>query len=286
MPKDFAKAPAIEPETHVFKTRDGAELIGQLYRPAYPPFAAVVLNGATGVGQHYYRHFARWLAEERGVACLTYDYRQTGRSAVGPMRHSTASMKDWGITDAEAARRALEKRVPNTAIWVMGHSLGGMLLPFQTGIEGIARVITVGAGDVHVSDHPWPYRLLPLAFWFGIGPAAARIAGYLPGRAIGFGADLPMAAYRQWKQWCTTRGSVRSDETMPDVQVKDWQLPLRMISFEDDLMAPTASTERMAERFAAGDVSVLRPRDFGLGRIGHLAAFHPKNRRVWPDLIA
>ncbi|WP_241483545.1 hypothetical protein [Leisingera sp. ANG-DT] len=41
-----------------------AALAGRLYHPAGPARAAVVLNGATGVPQGYYRHFARWLAAD------------------------------------------------------------------------------------------------------------------------------------------------------------------------------------------------------------------------------
>ncbi|MEX0370759.1 MAG: hypothetical protein AB3N09_09025, partial [Tateyamaria sp.] len=89
-----------------FKTEDGADLVGRLYRPTQRAFAAVVLNSATGVPQTFYTHFARWLASERGMAVLTYDYRGLGRSNAGPLRKVTADMSDWGIRDQVAARRA------------------------------------------------------------------------------------------------------------------------------------------------------------------------------------
>ena len=63
-----------------------AQLAGQLYRPKGIPRAAVVLNGATGVPQSFYRHFARWLAAERGMVCLTYDYSDFGASAQRSLR--------------------------------------------------------------------------------------------------------------------------------------------------------------------------------------------------------
>ena len=71
----FDESPVQRPITErlrLFKTPDGAELVGRLYAPERP-WAAAVLNGATGVPQGFYTHFARWLAAERGVACLTYD---------------------------------------------------------------------------------------------------------------------------------------------------------------------------------------------------------------------
>ncbi|MEO0503313.1 MAG: hypothetical protein AAFZ14_08310, partial [Pseudomonadota bacterium] len=102
----------IEERALVFKTGDGAELVGRLFLPARAPFACIVLNGATGVPQSYYAHFARWLAAERGMACLTYDYRDVGRSWSGPMADSAADMIDWGTSDQLAARYALARAVP------------------------------------------------------------------------------------------------------------------------------------------------------------------------------
>ena len=75
---------AVTERSLMFKSQDGAELVGRLYRPEGVVAAAAVLNSATGVPQGYYRHFARWLAAEDGIACLTYDYRDVGRSHSGP----------------------------------------------------------------------------------------------------------------------------------------------------------------------------------------------------------
>ncbi len=60
-----------------------AMLSARLYRPVADPRRAVVLNSATGVPREYYQHFARWLAEVQGMACLTYDYRDFGHSLAG-----------------------------------------------------------------------------------------------------------------------------------------------------------------------------------------------------------
>ena len=127
----------------VFKSADGAELVGQLFEPAHAPFAAVVLNGATAVPQSYYAHFARWLASERGMACLTFDYRDVGRSWSGPLAQSKADMIDWGTSDHLAARQALARAIPDTPIWIIGHSLGAMMLPNQRDFEGVSRVMVI-----------------------------------------------------------------------------------------------------------------------------------------------
>src|SRR5690606_41517993 len=90
-------------------------LAGHLH-PADNPVAAVVLSGAVGVAQGYYTDFARWLAEERGIACLTYDYRDFGASATGRLRRSDATMTDWGVSDQMAARAFVEATFPGLPV--------------------------------------------------------------------------------------------------------------------------------------------------------------------------
>src|SRR5690606_19925520 len=106
-------------------------------------------------------------------------------------------------------------------VWALGHSFGGLMLPFQPGARRLKRVIAVASGPVHLSDHPWPYRAAAAAFWYGPGPLAAALAGRLPGRAFGMGADIPAGVYWQWRRWCTTRGFWLADVGR-ELPVPDW----------------------------------------------------------------
>ena len=52
---------AFAKRTHVFKTSDGAELVGDLYTPGRTkPFSVVLLCGATAIPQEFYTHFAHF----------------------------------------------------------------------------------------------------------------------------------------------------------------------------------------------------------------------------------
>jgi len=270
-----------------FKAQDGAELVGRLYLPQAPRVAAVVLNSATGVLQTFYTHFARWLAAQRGIACLTYDYRDTGRSWSGPMRDSTADMSDWGLRDQVAARRAMTRIVPDAPLWIIGHSFGAMLLPNQPETDTIARVIGVASGVVHHSDHPWPYRALAMNFWFAAGPLATAMCGYLPGRRLRFGEDLPSGVFWQWRRWCTSR-SFNTADYGPRLPMPHWtsRASVRLHAFTDDDVVPTHCVERLAQNYG-GMAEVVRvdPKDHGLDAIGHLSAFSRKNRALWPVLL-
>jgi predicted alpha/beta hydrolase len=266
-----------------------ATLQGRLFRPSGPATAAIVLHGATGVPQRFYRAFAAWLAEE-GYACLTYDYRDFGASAIAHPRLSAATLSDWGIRDQAAAQRRLEQLVPGIPIWVVGHSLGGFMLPFHEGAGRVARLITVASAPVHVSDHPLPQRIIVGAFWSAPVSGLTRALGYLPGRLLRLGHDLPPGVYAEWRRWCTTRGFYLGDieQSLP---MPDWaalKAPAKFVAVADDGLATPAAVWRLMQHYpeAIKRQLVLRPADFGLKRIGHIGAFAARNRAVWPAIMA
>ncbi|MCT8161529.1 alpha/beta fold hydrolase [Pseudoruegeria sp. SHC-113] len=269
---------------------DGAVLAGRLYRPAHAPTAAIVIHGATGVPQGYYKPFAEWLTRE-GYACLTYDYRDFGASASGPLKESKATMAIWGRLDQPAAQAALEAAVPGAPVWAIGHSLGGLMLPFQgDAARRLSRVITVASGPVHFSDHPLRYKPVTAAFWYGAGPAATAICGYLPGKALGLGPNLPAGVYWQWRRWCTTPGfnacDVGADLPAPDDNAV--RCPVKVVAVADDVMVPPPAVWRLMQLYPEAHKSqlTLRPADFGLKKIGHIGMFNGKNAATWPAIIA
>ncbi|MCE8006506.1 alpha/beta hydrolase [Aestuariivita sp.] len=266
-----------------------AQLGGTLFLPLSAPRAALVLNGATGVPQGYYRHFARWLAATQGIACLTYDYRGVGLSAVDEVRGCDATMLDWALVDQPAARAEIRRQVPGAPLWVLGHSLGAMLLPMQQGIAEIERVFAVASGYVHYSDHPWPYQGLARLFWFGHAPLLTWMLGYLPGRRLGFGEDLPSGVYWQWRRWCISPAFFWPEvgQTIP---APNWSVsgaPVRVVAFSDDVTAPDICARRLGRAYGAEGLThvVLSPEAFGLRSIGHIGAFSRANTAVWPALL-
>ena len=268
---------------------DVARLRGHLHRPRTQPLAAAVLHGATGVPQRFYQPFAAWLAEQ-GIACLTYYYRDFGASRTGAARASQATMVDWGLRDQAAAQVALEAAVPEAPVWVIGHSLGALMLPFQPGARRVSRLISVASGTVHFSDHTSYGKLVAGQFWYGPTPAIVALMGCLPGRMFGLSEDLPSGVYWQWRRWCTTRGFYFRDigRVLPAPDLQAFAGRARFVAVEDDWMTPKASAWRLMQMYpnAICRQKVLRAADYGLHRIGHIAAFARDNHAIWPDLIA
>lgn len=268
---------------------DGALLRGQLYRPKGQPRAAMVVHGATGAPARFYRAFAQWAAARRDLAVLTYDYRDFGSSLRRPMRGSKATLADWGRHDQGAALALLARLYPDTPLWVLGHSVGGLWLGWHEAMGRVTRSITVGAGLTHVSDHPWRYQWKARVFWSSPVRLAARMAGYLPGTLVGLGADLPGGVYEDWRRWCLTPGWHLSDvgRTLPLPDVQRVRGTIRMIAIADDDLVPTAAVWRARALYpeAMKQQVVLRPADFGLASIGHIPLFQRRNAVLWPAIL-
>jgi predicted alpha/beta hydrolase len=267
---------------------DRAVLKGRIFYPDGTPRAAVVIHAATGVPARYYRHFAAWMAQQ-GYACLTWDYRDFGASATGHVRESDATMADWGVRDQQAAQKEMQARIPGVPLWVIGHSLGGMMVPFHDSADTIARLVTVASGHVHLRDHPWPYRALATLFWKGPVPWIAALAGYLPAKRLGLGPDLPGGVYRQWRKWCTSDGFFMPDvgDGLPVPDRNRFSGPVRFVAVEGDVMMPPHTVWRSMRMYPQADKTqvTLRAGDFGLEKIGHIDVFHPRNAVLWPGII-
>jgi predicted alpha/beta hydrolase len=267
----------------------GAILRGRLFRPKGAPCSALVIHGATGAPAGFYRAFAEWAAAERDLAVLTYDYRDFGASARRPVQQSRANLADWGRFDQAAALATLAARFPKTPLRVVGHSVGGLWLGWHEAMPRVERTTIIGAGLVHLSDHPMSFRWLARFFWSAPVRATAWALGYLPGRLVGLNADLPRGVYEDWRRWCLTQGWHLSDvgRTLPLPDPHRVRGHLRLIAVADDQMVPPAAVWRAMALYpeAIKQQLVLRPRDFGLASIGHIPAFHRRNAVLWPAIL-
>lgn len=265
-----------------------ARLIGYYYSPEGKTRANLVLHGATGVPQRFYRHFADW-ATARGIGVLTYDYRDFGESQVGHPRDSDAIFADWAVLDQSAAQAKLAELAPEGALWVLGHSLGGLGIPFHGYVPRTTRVITVGAGIGHYTDHPWSYRPTVIAFWFLLGPLATILAGYMPGKRLLLGADLPAGVYWQWRRWCTQRdffdGDIGKSLPAPNYTI---DVPMvRIAVASDDVVVPPVAVKRYAAALAPSNAEYVQyhPADYGLSSLKHIEFLKRGNDSVWADLL-
>jgi predicted alpha/beta hydrolase len=278
-------------EHHVTIDAAGAPALqGRLFMPGGAPKAAVVLHGATGVPRDFYAPFARWLAEDRGLACLIYAYRGTEDTSPEAMRRSKVAMIDWGLHDQSAALSWLREHVPEAPLRVIGHSLGGFMTMMHADAGAVTRLTAVCSGPAYWRRAPAATRPRTFAFWHLLGPMGIALRGYLPGKALGLGQNMPAGVFRDWKRWCTNR----------DLHMPDWggALPrptqppfagrLTLVGVSDDEMIPPPVARDLARFYpdASGhEYREITPGAAGLRRVGHIGPFAPRAKAIWP-LIA
>ncbi len=271
-------------------TEDGYCLAGNLYKPSGFPEAVILLNGATAVPALFYDAFATWACRAHNAYVLTYDYRGFGKSSTGHLRESKATMADWGITDQAAVLKYIVETMPNLPIRVIGHSLGGLCMMFQEHADRVESMTAIASGPAHILRHPLYFMPTALFFWMGIGPISTAILGYLPGKKIGLGADIPKGVFWQWRRWCITKGFHKPDwgKDLPEPDESRFKGDLQLIGVSDDTFIPPDVNADLATFYPAANVlpqKILKPSELGLKSIGHLKAFSRYNEVVWPIIL-
>ncbi len=266
-------------QTLTLESPDGPRLGARLFHPpdGQPARGAVLIGGAMGVRQDYYRPFAQWLAGQ-GYVVLSFDYRGMGESRHGSLRGFKADLFSW-VRDTDTAIEALLVAAPaGVPLYVIGHSLGAQLPGMLRQRERIAGLLSVAAGSGYWRDNAPPLKRTVLYFWHLLVPLATALCGYFPGRRLGKVGDLPAGVVLQWRRWCMhPRYHVGAEGARVREQFEAARFPVVALSITDDefmtergtrvLVDCYANAPRRIERIAPADVKAKRIGHFGFFRI-------------------
>jgi Serine aminopeptidase, S33 len=111
-----------EAERVALSAADGYPITGMRYANAGPTRAHLIVAGATGVPQRFYRRFAEFAAAA-GYSTMTLDYRGVGLSAPTTLKGFRMDYFDWGRLDLAAAVDAMSS--PDVPLYIVAHSYGG-----------------------------------------------------------------------------------------------------------------------------------------------------------------
>jgi predicted alpha/beta hydrolase len=251
-----------------------------------PPRGRIIVAGATGVPQRFYRRFAQYAAEQ-GFETLTLDYRGIGLSKPAQLRGFEMDYRDWARLDLAAAVDACCG--DDLPLFMVGHSFGGHafgLLPNHSRVKGLYTFAT-GAGW-----HGWmPLLEQPrvLLMWRVILPLLTAWKGYLPWSMLGLGEDLPLGVYRQWKKWCRYPHYFFDDPAdAAELKAQFAQVRTLIVAANalDDRWAPPASRDAFMNGYRNApwrglDIPVTEP----IGAIGHMGYFRPAAKPLWQDAL-
>lgn len=243
----------------------------------------VIIHPATAVPERMYSAFAAHLAEQ-GLAAITYDYRGTGTSG-NPRHHRSIRMRDWMEVDVPAVARWARERYPEVPHLAIGHSIGGHALSLNYGTAELPAFVTIAshAGVTSAIPDPAERRRVGVVLRV-IGPIAARILGYVPGRRLGLGEDMPGAAMLEWSRWSRLPGYFFDDRTM-DAENRAGAVTANVlaIGFTDDPWATPPQIDVITSRLKRANVT-RRTIDLGADySIGHMGFFRRTNGEIlWP----
>ncbi len=268
-------------------TIDGTELQARRY-DATAPRGRIVLAGATGVPQLYYRAFAEYAAA-RGFTTLTLDYRGIGLSRTRSLRGFRMRYLDWAHQDLAAAVDTIPD--DGLPLYMVGHSFGGHAFGLLPNVERIARFYTFATG---AGWHGWMPRAEQLRvhlMWRVIGPLLTRWHGFLAWSHLGMGEDLPVDVYRDWKHWCRYPRYFFDDPAMAEHVTRRFdrvRTPIIAANAIDDLWAPPASRDAFMAGYRNAELTQidLDPRLLGIGPIGHMGYFRRKAQPLWDEVLA
>ena len=79
----------------------------------------------------------------------------------------------------------------------------------------------------------------------------------------------------------------RVDRSLPAYDGGALVAPLRTVAIADDKMIPPEVVQALGGLYpdAPQTHRVLDPAEFGLGKVGHLAAFARRNAALWPAIL-
>lgn len=266
-------------------TADGEELAATHFGAGGTAY--VVVAGATATPQRHYRHIAAWL-QERGVDVLTVDYRGIGRSRTVPLREMrSVGFGHWCREDVGAAVAWAADRGPT---FVVGHSLGGHALGRlpDPGLVRAAWTVGVGSGWSGYMARAEAVRVE--TFWRVVGPVTTGVLGYAPLSRLGMGEDIPQAAFRDWKRWCSFPRNLFDDPRATGIAdgYRRFTAPVAAVVATDDAWAPPQSRDAFFSGFTAADVDRidLSPADLHVPAVGHMGYFRPLvGATLWPRLL-
>ncbi len=257
---------------------DGTPLAVRFFAPEQgtPHRGAVLIGGAMGVRQDYYRPFAQWLARQ-GFVVASFDYRGMGESrpAGASLREVDVDLFDWAA-DTDTVIEALAERAGDLPIVLIGHSLGAQLPGLLRHRDRLAGLLSVAAGSGYWRDNAPQLRRYVLYFWHVLVPLGTALFGYFPGRRIGKVGDLPRGVVLQWRRWCMhPRYHVGAEGDAVRERFEAARFPVVALSITDDELMTERGTRVLVDCYANAPRRIERiaPHEVQARRIGHFGFF-------------
>lgn len=279
-----------QPKSIQFDTTDGATIHGYHYasKSNQSPKAILLMAGATGVPQRFYRAYAE-AASLRGFDLVSLDYRGIGESAPEDLKGFKMQYLEWAEQDLAAALNYVHassvRLIEPIPIFVIGHSFGGHALGLLPNIEYVKGAFVFGVGAGWHGWMPFIEQIKVQIMWHLLGPLLVRLKGYMGWSVLGMGEDLPYGVYRDWKRWCSFPHYFFDDPEMGHLAEVFARCKCDIVALNavDDKWAQPQSRDAFFKGYTNAKVikKDLKPADVGLESIDHMGYFKKDAVAVW-----
>lgn len=247
----------------------------------------VVIAPATGVKAAYYHHYAGFLSAH-GYEVITFDYRGIGLSRPACMKRCGWDWRQWGERDVEAVLAlAMTSGLP---VYLVGHSIGGVLPGYSTSATAVRRMLTMGAQYAWWRDYAPGARARMFAKWHVVMPALTALVGHFPGRSLHWLEDLPDGVVYQW-----ARGRAELESRLDAVEQAEiharfarLEAPILAVGVTDDPFGTRSAISRAHAYYSGAELTkvMLAPADLSVGSVGHFDLFHARHAAgFWLDTL-
>jgi predicted alpha/beta hydrolase len=274
-----------QPESVTLNTADGYKISALKYLAHGAVKGNLVIAGATGVPQRFYRRFAEY-ASAQGFTTLTLDYRGIGLSKPATLKGFHMNYLDWARQDIAAAVETMA--TPDVPLFMVGHSYGGHAFGLLPNHQRVSRFYTFATGAGWHGWMPPLERIKVQLMWNIIGPILTRWKGYLAWSKLGMGEDLPLSVFNQWREWCRFPRYFFEDPAMPQVAAQFAQVrtPIIAANALDDLWAPPKSRDAFMQAYSNTQVLLHDIDPKTSGPIGHMGYFRPAAKPLWDHVFS
>ncbi|MFJ4192680.1 alpha/beta fold hydrolase [Pseudomonas sp. NPDC089534] len=265
--------------------RDGYRLGALLYRAPGTAKGNLIVAGATGVQQRFYRRFAEHAAQQ-GLNVLTLDYRGIGESKPASLKGFEMAYLDWASQDLAAAVDLFNGQT--LPLYWVGHSFGGHAIGLLSNHQALTACYSLGAGAGWSGWMSRAEALKTRLLWTLVLPPIVACKGYMAWSMLGMGDDLPLGVYQAWKRWCRFPHYFFDDPAMAHVHglYASVTTPCAFAASVDDPWAPPRSRDAFAQAYRNAPLTTpdLTP-PAGTAPYGHMGYFRDGSQPLWDDIL-
>lgn len=226
----------------------------------------VLIHPALGTPAGYYMKLADSLAKRNKWVVAVEELRGNASSSWRASRKVDWTYWTIPTQDIPANIRKLRSIHPFGPLYLMGHSIGGVMMSLYTTklvaekspeLDDIAGILIIASGSLYYKTYPKPS--IWWVSWFVV--ALAFIFGFFPGKILNFGGKAEAKGLMlDWAQ--EIRTGVCKPTGCPHnniiAHLKSVQKPVLFISFDKDAFVPHESAARFASFYPQDHVTHIK----------------------------